>query len=186
MSELIKTQLNFGGFYNTIHSSMVEDVVAFELGAIDECNENDWDNEDLINFNNWEAYKVEYCKEWVKLLNKELETNIVFTDLDSPREYNFETDVIIAHITVKDTLALFKLIKENELKDKVYKQIKKATTSSASAGYGARYNYADIFKAEHRYFLVEIMIDILLEYREVVDTMYVEEFYPNVPTEEVA
>ena len=184
MSELIKTQLNFGGFYNTIHSSIVEDAVACELGAIDECNENDWENEDLINFNNWTAYKIEYCKEWVKLLNAELETNIVFTSLDSPREYNFATDVIIAHITVKDTLKLFNLIKENELKENVYEAIKKATTSYD--GYIPYYKYSDLFKSENRYFLVEIMIDILLEYFEVIDTMYVEDFYPNIPNEVAA
>jgi len=183
MSELIKTQLNFGGFYNTIHDSIVEDAVAFDLGAIDECNENDWENEDLINFSNWSAYKTEYCKEWVKLLNAELGTEIVFTALDSPREHNFATDVIIAHITVKDTLKLFKMIKGVELKDKVFKAIKKHTTSYD--GYRAFYKYADLFKAEHRYFLIEIMIDILLE-NYLSETIYVEEFYPNVPNEVTA
>jgi len=174
----IKTQLNFGGFYNTIHDSIVEDAVAFDIGAIDENDENDWDNEDLINFSNWSAYKSEYCKDWVALLNEELGTEIVYTSLDSPREYNFSTDVIIAHISVKDTLKLFKLIKENDLKEEVIEEIEKHTTSRS--GYSPYYKYADLFKSENRYFLIEIMIDILLEYREVVDTMIVEEFYPNI------
>ena len=182
----IKTQLNFGGFYDTIHSSIVEDSVAMDLGALDECDENDWENEDLINFNNWTAFNVEYCKEWVKLLNNELETEIVFTDLDSPREHNFSTDVIIAHITVKDTLKLFKQIKELDLKDDVIEAIEKHTTSYD--GYAAYYKYADMFKSEHRYFLIEIMIDVLLEnYHEENDgALFVEEFYPEIPTLEVA
>jgi len=179
MSELIKTQLNFGGFYNTIHMDIVEDAVAMDIDAIDENGENDWENEDLINFSNWKPYKVEYCKEWVKLLNEELGSEISFTDLDSPREYNFSTDVIIAHISVKDTLKLFSLIKENDLKYEVIEAIEKHTTSRD--GYVAFYKYADLFKSEHRYFLIKIMIDVLIE--NVIDKefFYVEDFCPTIP-----
>jgi hypothetical protein len=183
MSELIKTQLNFGGFYDTIHDSIVEDAVAFSIDAIDEDNENDWENEDLINFSNWDAYKSEYCKEWVSLLNDKLGTNIVFTAVDSPREYNFTTDKIIAHISIKDTLALFNLIKDNDLKYEVIEMIETRTT--AYDGYTPYYNYEDLFKSENRDFLIEIMVEVLLE-SYIGDTIYVEDFCPIIDNEVTA
>ena len=56
-----KSQLNFGGFYGTIHDSIVEEAVANELGAIDK-----------------DSYRVAYCKDWLSAFNAEFDTEIEF------------------------------------------------------------------------------------------------------------
>ena len=147
MQNLIKTTVNFGGFYNSIHSDIIDTYV--------EDMEYNWENVDYIS-----TYK-EYSKSYIKVLNNILDTNIIFKALNSPKFYNYSTDTINVEISKKDILKLFKYIKDEDLKQEVFNIIKEASTSRD--GYIAFYNYVDFFKKDNLGILAECLIDVILE-----------------------
>ena len=147
MQNLIKTTVNFGGFYNSIHSDIIDIYI--------EDMEYNWEAVDYK-----ETYKI-YSESYIKVLNNILDTNIIFKALNSPKYYNYSTDIINVEISKKDILKLFKYVKDEELKQEVFNIIKDASTSKG--GYVAFYNYADFFKKDNLGLLVECLVDIIIE-----------------------
>lgn len=147
MQNLIETIVNFGGFYNSIHSDIIDTYI--------EDYEYNW--EDV----NYKATYQEYTKSYIKVLNNILDTNMSFKSFISPKYYNYSTDYIVTDISKKDILKLFKYVKEEELKQEVFDLIKKVSTSKS--GYLALYNYADFFKKENLDILIECLLDIIVE-----------------------
>jgi len=107
--------LPFSGFYESIHDSLLDD--AYRDAISDE-------NGDIIESLQDDLYMVqdarpckEYAKEYARAFvsyvafNCELELNIKFEKLQSPREYNFTTDEIICTIDKKSIKKLYKAIK---------------------------------------------------------------------------
>ena len=81
----INFSLNFGGFYHSEHSEIIEnniDAYGYE-----------WEGVDYKN-----TY-INYCKAFLNRLGEELDVNLSFISLDSPREYNFTTDKIFCSIS---------------------------------------------------------------------------------------
>lgn len=156
---MIDTTINFGGFYNSYHESIVERAVALMIGA-DDPDTGEIDHDKLYDFNDWEKYNVQYCAAFINKLNYELSTDLIFRSMSSPKEYNFRTDTINVDISKTDVLKLFTYIKDNSLKNEVFAGIKNATTSRD--GYSAFYSYCELFTSENRHFLIEIMIDVIL------------------------
>ena len=148
MQKLIKTTVNFGGFYYSIHRDILDSEIEC-LGYEDE----------VINF---EVTHNEYSKNYIKVLNNILDTNITFKALNSPKFYNYTTDKINVELSKKDILKLFKYIKEEELKQEVFNIIKEASTPRD--GYVAFYNYEDFFKKENIAILVECLFDAIIEH----------------------
>ena len=144
---IIDTNVNFGGFYESIHS----DVVASFIADM----EYNWED---VNYN--DTYK-NYSKNYIKVLNNILDTNIIFKALNSPKFYNYSTDIINVELSKKDILKLFKYIKEEELKQEVFNIIKDSSTSKD--GYIAFYNYADFFKKDNLDILAECLFDVIIE-----------------------
>ena len=147
MENLIETNVNFGGFYDSIHSDIVDTCVADM--------EYNWEEV------NYEATYNEYSKRYIKVLNNILDTNIIFKALNSPKFYNYTTDFINVELSKKDILKLFKYIKDAELKEEVFNIIKDSSTSKD--GYSAFYNYADFFKKDNLDILIECLLDIIIE-----------------------
>ena len=84
-NENIQFNLNFGGFYCSKHSEMIEaQIEALEL---------DWET---INFK--DVFN-EYSFDWLELLSNEINIDLKFINLDSPQYYNFRTDEIICEIS---------------------------------------------------------------------------------------
>ena len=131
MQNLVQTSINFGGFYYSIHRDILDSELEC-LGYADEA----------INF---EATHEAYCKNYIKVLNNILDTDITFKALNSPKFYNYSTDFIDVELSKKDILKLFKYIKEEDLKQEVFNIIKDASTSKS--GYIAFYNYAILYSA---------------------------------------
>ena len=147
MQNLIQTNVNFGGFYYSVHSDIIDTYI--------EDYEYNW--EDV----NYEATNKEYSQSYVKALNNILDTNIIFKALNSPKFYNFTTDTINVEISKKDILKLFKYIKDEDLKQEVFNLIKDSSTSKNV--YVAFYEYKDFFKKENLDILVECLLDIIIE-----------------------
>ena len=147
MKNLIETNINFGGFYNSIHSDIIESYI--------EDLEYNWEDVDYK-----ETYKI-YSESYIKVLNNILDTNIIFKALNIPKFYNYSTDFINVEISKKDILKLFKYVKEGELKEEAFNIIKEASTPRD--GYVAFYNYADFFKKDNLDILVECLLDVIIE-----------------------
>lgn len=143
----INTAINFGGFYNSIHSDMIDTYV--------EDYEYNWED---VNYK--DTFKS-YAKDYIKVLNNKLDTNISFKALNSPKFYNFSTDSINVDISKKDILKLFQYVRNEELEEEVFNIIKKSSTSRD--GYVAFYNYKDFFKKDNLDILIECLFDAIVD-----------------------
>lgn len=105
----IKLEIPFQGFCNSIHSALIDD--AFEQEHTDDDGELDSDAHHAAHDTiNWQAVMIEYAKYYVEQLNEELDFELTFNQLHSPREYNFETDTIEVLIAQDDLDTVFKIL----------------------------------------------------------------------------
>ena len=80
--------IDFGGFYHSIHSELIDNMI--ETFEIDEDNVN------------YKETCNNYCNEFIDAVNDMLELNLKFIKIDSPKFYNFTTDKIEAEINEND------------------------------------------------------------------------------------
>tara|TARA_R110000772_G_scaffold30104_1_gene74996 strand:+ start:242 stop:748 length:507 start_codon:yes stop_codon:yes gene_type:complete len=144
-TQKIEFSLNFGGFYHSEHSETIDS------------------NIELYGYN-WEEvdYKktyVNYCNSYLNKLSEELEINLKFIQLDSPREYNFTTDKIVCSISNKDFKILLDGYDTKGLFDyiEVHSKSRDGFTSFYS-GYAAVKKEKDIF--------LQYLFDYILQYEE--------------------
>jgi len=79
----MKTYIPFSGFYGAIHSD--------ELFRVD----------DSITIDVKKFYTL-YADEYTELINRELDIKLEFLRVESPTEYNFQTDKILCDISAQD------------------------------------------------------------------------------------
>ena len=116
----IQFNLNFGGFYCSEHSEMIEaQIEALEL---------DWET---INF---KQVFNEYAFDWLELLSNEINIDLKFINLDSPQYYNYRTDKITAEITK----AKLEVLKAEYLTTECIKYIN--TESASRDGFASFYD----------------------------------------------
>jgi len=156
----MQTTINFGGFYESLHDDIVERAKAYEIGAVDDNGEIDGDKLWEVDKAEWDSIKEEYSGEWLDMLNQELETDIKFVSLNSPRFYNYSTDVIVGDISQKDALKIFGYVRDNDLKCEVLQAVRDASTSGS--GYSALYDYEDYFMREYRALLLQVVLDVII------------------------
>lgn len=115
MTNRIEIELPFWGFYESIHNSLIDDGVEIHFqddnGDVpDEMSDAIWsalDNED------WKLIQREYCEHFIYAMSQELSVpskysvDLEFSDMTSPRYYNFETDRLFATIPA-DQLAMIR------------------------------------------------------------------------------
>ena len=83
-----KFLIDFGGFYHSIHSDLIDSrIECFEI------------NEDKVNY---KETCNSYCIEFIDSVNDMLELDLKFIQIDSPKFYNFTTDKIEAEINEND------------------------------------------------------------------------------------
>ena len=96
----IKTQIDFGGFYHSIHSDVIEREIEAAICDDDGIIFDDCEYE--VDYNKTRHNYIEhYCWLFEDYLDFQYDLKIKFKNLNlwSPREYNFETDSIICEIT---------------------------------------------------------------------------------------
>jgi len=98
--------VHFEGFYGSVHDqevdSMLEQHFCDEEGEPQEIP----DNVDYRKI--FLEYSQLYLKAFNQFLNEEftLDVKLTFKELDSPRFYNYETDVIVAEVSIEDRLKI--------------------------------------------------------------------------------
>lgn len=101
-TKTIKFNLDFGGFYESVHSYMIENSIANhfdENGEGLEYNDlfdNPNFNEDDIDFH---AMQLDYAKQWFDRYYDQIFPHGYFDGIESPAYYNFETDKIVVEIS---------------------------------------------------------------------------------------
>jgi len=91
---VIEFNINFGGFYESTHLSMIELAIAshFDKDDINDVNDDDIDTID------YKAMQLDYCEQWLDLYKEIIPFGVGFVGIDSPDYYNFETDKISVRI----------------------------------------------------------------------------------------
>ena len=133
--------VEFGGFYESIHSSLIDDVVDRYTFGMTDIQYNDFlDN--LI----WDEIRQNYAKGFMRLLaewlEKELYIGVKYSEntikVVSPREYNFKTDTLDVDFTPESIAHLNAWArKDDEFKD----YLQEATQSRD--GFISFYSYDD-------------------------------------------
>ena len=141
--------LNFGGFYDSVHSNLIDT----EIENILETEDLEYDQ--ICDYIDFKAIHLEYSKRLVLDFNDNFDLNLKFEQLIQPKEYNFTTDIIIVDMTFQDYNYLFLDTDQDELKHK----ITKATTNRD--GYSAFYNYSEML--DEPQFIAEFLLDIITE-----------------------
>lgn len=145
---MVQLEIDFGGFYGSEHDDRVDSEANHHI----EDYGIEWDE---LNYRG--AY-IQYSKDYVDFLNYELETDMKFIELWSPREYNFSTDKIIVDASKKDCINILHYTLEY-YRDDLIEAIQDATTGHD--GYIPFYTYSDMFKSENRDRLMAICFRVL-------------------------
>ena len=135
--------LNFGGFYDSIHSDIIDSQIEW-YGSDDDGYynwEDDLTNYEKTNKNYAEAY-IEIIKKY--LFDNDVKVDMDFIEIDSPAYYNFATDLIIIKILSKEhQKKIIKFVK-SKFKNELAEYIKDTTTSRD--GYMSFYTQKEVLK----------------------------------------
>lgn len=118
---MILTTIPFAGFYNSIHNANIDDAENQLFTDRDTGTEN---NEGLqARFSDkcdyWKVYD-KYARVYAEHFAEDFKIpSLKFVELDSPREYNYSTDVIVCSISRADLRAVYKSVDKKELADHV-------------------------------------------------------------------
>ena len=102
----------FSGFYYTIHDGVFDSEQEYIL--------EDFPNKTWDDFK-WKIDYEGYCKNYVRAVNSEIDFNLEFRNMWSPREYNFETDEIYCFLNEEDLNKISSALNSETLK-KLIKQ----------------------------------------------------------------
>jgi hypothetical protein len=160
-SEHIKTTINFGGFYNSIHDDNIERACeSFYSDDNGNCN---WDIIlDKVNFKKLRGVYIDlYCDLFSDWLKENYGIAIKFKNisLSSPREYNFETDKILCDITQVENESLIKALQSNT---KFLDWLKDRTKSRS--GFISFYSYDDAMNNKNDMYSVYALEYLASEY----------------------
>ena len=151
--------LNFGGFYYSIHSDLMDS----ELETILETEDLTYDN--ISDYISWKDIHLEYSKRLVVAFNNKFDLSLKFEELIQPREYNFHTDQILVEMSMQDYNFLWLNVNQDGMLD----EINKATT--ARDGYMPLYNSSEML--DEPQFIAEFLLDFLMsDTDEISDWFY--------------
>ena len=132
-----KVTVNFGGFYESHHGAVVEDVM---------------EDEDFY------ALAKEYADEWVNKLNNELNTNLAFVELVSPKKYNYSTDTITCEFSDKDIETVRLYLCAHALGADVISHCRDITTSKS--GYAAFHTFHEVVRSASLF--LQCKLDVII------------------------
>ena len=145
--------IHFGGFYNSIHDAQIENQFeAYEDNIDTGANERDW-TPTQINYSKAYLIKIERF-----LFNEKIEAKFKYVRIESPREYNFETDKIVVNILKKQQKSIINFVNNNfavELIELV------RTQTTPTSGYRPFYTFNEIYKENKNDLLLQACLEII-------------------------
>ena len=147
--------INFGGFYGSIHDAQIES----QFEACEDCIDSEAQDRDYT------KTQVNYSKEYLKkieqfLFNEKIEVKLNFVRIESPREYNFETDKIVVNILKKHQKTLINFVKNN-FSNELIELVKTQTTRRD--GYRPFYTFNEIYKENINDLLLEACLELICD-----------------------
>ena len=124
-------QIPFQGFYDSWYSDELNSVEEREVEYFceqDEYIDKDWLANEMWRFQDIRKAEEVICPKYVDAFNDyifetfDLQLGLTFSDMSSPKEYNFTTDRIFAHISDEAMCMLFNRVQEYGLLEKTIKQ----------------------------------------------------------------
>ena len=156
-----KFLINFGGFYHSIHS----DIIDYKLEPCLQWGDEETENQESYDFNiNWKATYNDYSKNYIEELNEILQLNLKFIKINSPKFYNFETDKIEAEINEND----FNKLKDTYLNSREFIDYVNEASKSRD-GFTSFYNGFNEVIKEDEIFLQYMFDYILKEYSDDIE-----------------
>ena len=118
----------FSGFYESVHSDYMGVAIEYVLDIEEGCEAITYD--DLVI--DYQGFQKEYAEEYVARIvtylsqdhDISLELDLEFKSISSPKEYNFETDQIIASISEEGIKALLEHIDWRDLEADIQEQLR--------------------------------------------------------------
>lgn len=149
----MKTSIDFGGFYHSYHSDIIENYI--EVLEYDGYAEYNYENIDWRG--TYQSYIENYCSNLESYILYEYSISIDFKNITlwSPREYNFRTDEIDCTVNEKQSLKLLKLLLKD---DDFHKQLKSVTTHRD--GYIPHYTYEELLNMKDN-MIISIMFSFI-------------------------
>lgn len=138
----------FNGFYNTFFENIIEESENIEI---------DFYNEDNDTSLNWDAFIFDYvkikkeisikcCEEIEKKLNEiEINCEVSYQDLASPKFYNFSNDSINVEINFKDFNQVIKILEDSS---EIFTRYLKNNYSNRDGFISNHSNYASDWMAD--------------------------------------
>ena len=137
--------LNFGGFYDSIHS----DLIDTEIENILETEDLEYDQ--ICDYIDFKAIHLEYSKRLVLDFNDNFDLDLKFEELFQPKEYNFKTDEILVEMSMQDYNYLFLDTDQTSM------QLKVQDATTARDGYIPLYNSSELL--DEPQFIAEFLLD---------------------------
>jgi len=100
MKKDIEINIDFGGFYHSVHSDNIDWKIDQDYEwYLDQNDDNTHINHDkFYDKILWKKTHESYCENYIDMLNNECDLDLKYIGLDSPKYYNYTTDRIIAKI----------------------------------------------------------------------------------------
>ena len=187
-NDLTDIQIDFGGFYYSRHSDYIDyDIEQFIESLLDEDKINEENVDDIYNnidYNNiHNQYIKKYCSFLEKIIHDEFNIEIDFVNisLNSPKEYNFYTDVILCEADkykLQDLTDKFLNHSDwSEYKDLFLDYVTEITTFRS--GYIPHYTYDEIMNNKNNMLFTQIF-NFLINNTQFIDEMLIDiEFYAS-------
>lgn len=141
----MEVRLVFGGFYGSVHDSVIIDMVGNYFY------EEDYSDKSI----NWEVIYDRYCQELCEIFGIKLGISLKFEELSSPSSYNYSTAIIILNVNDTDISKVIDLVDLDKIKElaKYY--------STSRDGYIPYYSYEELMSDLERN--LEFALEILYE-----------------------
>lgn len=146
---MIECFCDFGGFYESLHSSIITtqcDEAAEEFLEQQGIN---LDAKDDLSFELigaiWKEAKIKYAKSLIEQINEELGTKFELMSIRSPRDYNYGTDILDVGVESMEG-ARGLIYKIHETPKEFYEYVDNLT--KPGFGYSPNYKFEDLFKTE--------------------------------------
>lgn len=148
MNEIRQTTLPFSGFYHSSHSEILDSALhcmfADDTGGSNiELTDRAFTNID------WLSVHEGYAKLYVENFAATFKLNtLAFTDLVSPKFYNYETDRLFCEISLDEVASIYENVDRNRLREVIRKTFLRVNASTSCDGYISFYPN-DLYKWPH-------------------------------------
>jgi hypothetical protein len=181
-NDLTDIQIDFGGFYHSYHSDIIDrDIEQFIESLLDEDKIDEDKIDDIYNnidYNNiHNQYIKKYCSFLEQIIHDEFNIKIDFVNisLNSPREYNFSTDVILCEADkykLQDLTDKFLNHSDwSEYKDLFLDYVTEITTFRS--GYIPHYTYDEIMNNKNTMLFTQI-------FNFLINTQFIDEMLTDI------